>query len=59
TLVRTPRGPVASRWRNDNGSFRLEVEVPHGVKATAILPSGARQKLHGGKQTLQEPLPGP
>ena len=27
-----------------------------GVKATAILPSGAKQKLRSGNQTLQEPL---
>lgn len=55
--VDTPRGRVASRWRQDDATFRLEIEVPKGVKATAILPSGARKKLRSGKQTLQEPLP--
>jgi len=54
--VDTPRGRVVSQWRQDGATFRLEVEVPKGVKATAILPSGVRQKLRSGQQTLQEPL---
>ncbi len=54
--VDTPRGRVVSQWRQDDATFRLEAEVPKGVKATAILPSGARQKLRSGQQTLQEPL---
>jgi hypothetical protein len=54
--VQTPRGRVASRWRKDGSTFHLEVEVPHGVKATAILPSGARKSLASGKQVLQEAL---
>jgi hypothetical protein len=56
TTVPTPYGRVASRWRKDGATFRLEVEVPIGVKATAILPSGTRKTLHSGKQTVQEPL---
>jgi len=54
TLV-TPKGRVASRWRKEAGTFRLEAEIPKGVKATAILPSGARKPLHAGKQVLKEP----
>ena len=57
TAVQTPRGRVASRWRKDGATFWLDVEVPKGVKATAVLSSGARKILHGGKQSLQEPLP--
>jgi hypothetical protein len=56
TAVQTPRGRVVSRWRKDGATFLLEVEVPKGLKATAILPSGARKTLRGGKQSLQEPL---
>jgi hypothetical protein len=48
---------VVSRWRKDGAIFDLEVEVPDGVKATAILPSGTRKTLRSGKQTLREPLP--
>jgi hypothetical protein len=57
TAVLTPRGRVVSRWRKEGPNFDLEVEVPKGVKATAILPSGARKTLKSGKQTLQEPSP--
>jgi hypothetical protein len=35
-----------------------EVEVPEGMKATAILPSGALKALLGGRQSIREPLPG-
>jgi hypothetical protein len=55
TTAQTPYGRVASSWRKDGATFRLEVEVPKGVKATAILPSGARKTLHSGKQAMQEP----
>ena len=56
--VETPRGRVVSRWRKDGATFHLDVEVPKGVKATAILPSGARKVLRSGKQSIREPLPG-
>jgi hypothetical protein len=56
TAMQTPRGRVASRWRKDGTTFRLDVELPKRVKATAILPSGARKTLRSGKQALQEPL---
>jgi len=54
TVVQTPHGRVLSRWHKQGTTFDLEVEVPSGVKATAILPSGAKEVLHGGKQSLQE-----
>jgi alpha-L-rhamnosidase len=57
TVVDTPRGRVESHWRKEGTIFRLEVMVPKGVKATAILPSGARKALRGGKQTFEEALP--
>jgi hypothetical protein len=56
TAVQTPCGRVVSRWHKDGATFYLEVEVPKGVKATAILPSGARKALASGNQALQEPL---
>jgi alpha-L-rhamnosidase len=57
SAVVTPRGRVVSRWRKEGAAFELEVEVPKGVKATAILPSGARKGLKSGKQTIRETLP--
>jgi len=56
--VQTPRGNVVSRWRKEGATFHLEVDIPKGAKATAILPSGARKPLRSGKQVLQEPMPG-
>jgi len=56
--VQTPRGRVGSRWRKEGNTFFLETDLPRGVEATAILPSGARKALHHGKQSLKEPLPG-
>jgi hypothetical protein len=57
TAVQTPRGRVVSRWRKDRATFHLDVELPKGVTATAILPSGTRKALSAGKQSIQEPLP--
>jgi alpha-L-rhamnosidase len=55
TVVQTPGGRISSRWRKDGATFRLEVELPKDVKATAILPSGTRKTLRSGKQSLHEP----
>ncbi len=55
-VVDTPRGRVESHWRKEGAMFRLQVMVPKGVKATAILPSGTRKALRRGKHTLDEPL---
>ena len=52
--LKTPRGRVVSRWRMDGSRFRLETEIPKGVQAVAILPSGERKPLRAGKQTLTE-----
>jgi hypothetical protein len=35
--------------------FRLQVEIPEGVSANAILPSGATQSLRPGSQEIVEP----
>jgi hypothetical protein len=47
---------VVSRWRKDGATFRLETEIPKGVSATAILPSGEMKLLRSGRQTLKEPV---
>ena len=53
----TPAGRILSRWQIHQGRFRLEVELPKGVTATALLPSGASKPLHPGSQRLVEPWP--
>lgn len=54
--LQTPNGRVVSRWSKDGETFRLETEIPEGVSATAILPSGEMKELRSGKQTLKEPV---
>lgn len=51
----TPAGKILSRWKIQDGAFRLEVEIPAGVSATALLPSGATKPLRPGKQEITEP----
>jgi hypothetical protein len=55
TVVGTPKGRVVCQWQNQGATFDLEVEIPEGMKATAILPSGVRKTLRSGKQTIREP----
>jgi alpha-L-rhamnosidase len=58
TVVETPKGRVTSRWRIEGRTFRLDTEIPAGVKAVAILPSGAQKPLRAGKRTtLKEAVP--
>jgi alpha-L-rhamnosidase len=52
--LQTPMGRIASRWRKEHGTFRLETEIPPGVTATAILPSGQTRSLSCGLQTTDE-----
>ena len=51
----TPAGRILSRWRIQDGTFRLQVEIPADVSASAILPSGATQTLRPGSQEIAEP----
>lgn len=55
--LQTPAGRIVSRWRKEHATFRLETEVPEGVTASAILPSGRTHPLGRGRQVLEEPLP--
>jgi hypothetical protein len=58
--VVTPRGTIVSQWRIEDGTFHLTTEIPAGVDATALLPSGRRQALQPGVQEIQEASqPGP
>jgi alpha-L-rhamnosidase len=51
----TPGGQILSRWQVRDGKFILETEIPQGVAATALLPSGAAKPLAPGSQTISEP----
>ena len=41
----TPAGRILSRWRIQDGTFRLQVEIPADVSASVILPSGAARRF--------------
>jgi hypothetical protein len=51
--LQTPRGRVAIRWRKDGATFRLDADIPKGVNAAAILPSGETKPLRSGRQSLK------
>ena len=40
-------GPISSGWRQEDGTFQLDVEIPANVTATVVLPGGetARGRL--------------
>lgn len=51
---RSIRGPVASRWRIENGRFHWEVEVPAGSTATVYVPTRDRSAVReSGRPTEQ------
>lgn len=54
--LKTPRGPIMSKWRVEDGRFVLEATIPRGVRGTALLPSGRRVTLRTGKNLLSEPM---
>jgi alpha-L-rhamnosidase len=46
------RGPISSAWRIENGSFRLEVEIPANTTATVVLPADPQALITEGGQLL-------
>ncbi len=53
--LETPMGRLSCRWRKAGGSLRLEAEIPVGVSATAVLPSGQTRPLRAGLNNIEEP----
>jgi alpha-L-rhamnosidase len=51
---RSVRGTIASAWRWEGDTFVLEVEVPPGVRARVVLPSGAADEVGSGRRTFTE-----
>lgn len=43
------RGPVAVDWRVENGSFRLNVEIPPGMTADVQMPGGQSSTVGSGR----------
>jgi hypothetical protein len=42
------RGKIVSEWRQDDGTFRLKVEIPANTSATVYLPGKAEQPVRIG-----------
>jgi hypothetical protein len=53
--LETPRGRIVSRWHKESGRFKLEAEIPTGVEAQAVLPSGKTLPLKTGVNRIDEP----
>jgi len=52
----SPAGKISVDWKQRQGTFILNVSVPQGVDAEAVLPDGTRHSLAAGTQTLTVPL---
>ena len=52
--VCTPMGAISCAWQRREGMFRLEVKIPKGAHAVAVMPSGSVRELRAGKSTLTE-----
>ncbi len=52
--LKSPSGKIVSRWQVRDGEFQLEVEIPDGIVAKAVLPSGAVVPLRSGLQKITE-----
>ena len=52
----SPAGKISVDWKQRQGTFVLNVSVPQGIDAEAILPGGTRRTLTAGAQTLTVPL---
>jgi len=42
------RGTIRSAWRQEGGTFELDVNIPANVTATVVLPGGERHEIVSG-----------
>ena len=47
-----PSGTIAVRWAKQGGGYTMQVQIPGGVDAEAVLPNGERHSLAPGESTL-------
>ena len=48
----TPYGVVEVSWKQENGYFEMDVEIPVGSSATVVLPNGEEKKLGSGNHRV-------
>ena len=46
------RGPIRSGWRQADGRFQLDVDIPANVTATVVLPGGERHEIGSGRRSF-------
>jgi alpha-L-rhamnosidase len=51
--LESPAGLIEVEWRQQNGTFTLELRVPAGAEAEVRLPNGAETTLSGGNHVLE------
>jgi alpha-L-rhamnosidase len=50
----TIRGTVSSKWKTENGNFRLNVEVPFNTTADVFVPAAENAAIFEGPQPARE-----
>jgi glycogen debranching enzyme len=54
-IVPTPKGDIQVDWKQPiGGRFEMEIELPAGVEADVVLPSGKRHRLGPGRHKLTD-----
>ncbi|GGK59599.1 family 78 glycoside hydrolase catalytic domain [Streptomyces flaveus] len=55
----SPQGTIAVNWALDDGTFRIDVDVPPGSTATVVLPDGTAIPAGPGPVHAECPVPSP
>jgi alpha-L-rhamnosidase len=48
----SPAGMIKVDWKQSNGQFSMNVTIPKGIEATAVLPDGTQRDLKAGATRL-------
>jgi len=56
--VETPYGLIRAEWEKKGESFTMRLDVPYGTTCEAVMPSGEKQTLEGGRYEMSEKMPG-
>lgn len=55
-VVPTPRGDIRVSYRLEGKRLTADIDVPHGLDATILLPNGKRHRCQGGRLQLEAAL---
>jgi len=48
----SPYGKITIAWKNHNGDFKIEVQIPDKTTATVVLPDSTTQTVKSGKHSF-------